>query len=77
MSKTGRYGVYRFAGNKLVLESVVEPINEFPDHNADWGKTDTTNLPTGGSVRPEESIITEANGFKNIKIVKNGGTDNF
>ena len=75
MSNTGRYGVYNMFTGKL--EKVVEPINKFPDHNADWGKTDTTNLPTGGSVSPEESIITEANGFKNIKVVKNGGTDNF
>lgn len=69
MNNTGRYGVYKIVGNKMILESVVEPINEFPDRNADWGKTDTTNLPTGGSVTEKESIITEANGFKNIRYI--------
>lgn len=77
MSNTGRYIEYEIRGGKFVPVKVVEPINEFPNHNADWGKVDTTNLPTGGSVKPEESIITPENGFKNIKTVKNGGTNNF
>lgn len=65
MSKTGRYGVYNLKTGKL--EKVVEPISEVPCRNADWGKTDTTNLPECGSIQEGDSIITEKNGFKNIK----------
>jgi hypothetical protein len=75
---SGRYVEYEIKDGKFVPVKVVEPINEFPDRNADWDNgIDKKNLPEGGSIRPEESIITEANGFKNIKTVKGGGTNNF
>ena len=69
MSKTGRHTVYKLClkTRTMIPTLVIEPINEHPDRNADWGKTDTTNLPTGGSIKEKDSIITEANGFKNIK----------
>jgi hypothetical protein len=44
---------------------LVEPISEHSLRNAAWGQTDTTNLPIGGAVHPDDSIITDAN-FKNI-----------
>lgn len=65
MSKTGRYYVFDFKTGKL--EQVVEPISTNPERNADWGKTDTTNLPNEGAIKEEESIIKKENGFKNIK----------
>ena len=65
MSRTGRYSVYDFKTGKL--EKVVEPISDHPQRNADWGKTDTTNLPENGSITESESIITEENGFKKIR----------
>lgn len=71
MSKTGRYGVYDLKTGKL--EKVVEPINQHPERNADWGKTDTTNLPELGAIKEEDSIITEENGFTNIRYVENEG----
>ena len=68
MSKTGRYFVYDFKTGKL--EKVVEPIRDHKlERNADWGKTDTTNLPIGGSITEEESIITKENGFDDIKYI--------
>lgn len=74
MSKSGRMFFYDLDGK---LTKVIEPINEFPERNGDWGKTDTTNLPIEGSIQEKDSIITEENGFKNIRYVKGGGTDLF
>jgi len=81
MSKSGRMMFYDVNGK---LTKVIEPINEHPEHNADWGKgmpnlpkEGLRNFPQEGSIREEDSIITEANGFKNIRYVKSGGTDNF
>ncbi len=65
MSKTGRYFICDLNGK---VEKVVEPINEHPKRNADW-KIGVSNLPTDGSITEEESIITEENGFKNIKRI--------
>lgn len=48
------------------LKRVIEPINEHPDRNADWQKG-MSNLPKGGAIKEEDSIITEENGFKNIR----------
>ncbi len=74
MSKSGRMFFYDQKGK---LTKVIEPINEFPDRNADWDNgIDKKNMPEFGSIKENESIITEANGFKNIRYVK-GGTDNF
>lgn len=69
MSKTGRYVVFDLdlALGKMTPKTVVEPISKIPCRNADWGKTDTTNLPECGSIVEEDSIITEENGFKNIR----------
>lgn len=58
------------------LEKVIEPINEFPERNADWDNG-AGGFASGGGVKEEDSIITEANGFKNIRYVKSGGTDSF
>lgn len=75
MSRTGRMFFYDLNGK---LYKVIEPINEFPDRNADWDNgIDKKNMPEVGAIREEDSIITEANGFKNIRYVKSGGTDNF
>lgn len=60
------------------LIKVIEPISEFPDRNADWDNgIDHKNMPEAGAIKEEDSIITEANGFKNIRYVKGGGTDLF
>lgn len=61
MSNTGRYTVHGKDGRTFV----VEPISLHANRNADWGSTDTTNLPIGGAVHPDDSIITEDK-FKNI-----------
>lgn len=60
MSKTGRFYVCK--GGRTFL---VEPVSEHSMRNADWGKTDTTNLPIGGAIHPDDSIITDEN-FTNI-----------
>lgn len=65
-----------FYGKDGKLEKVIEPISPAPDRNAEWTKG-MSNAPVQGAVREEDSIITEANGFKNIRYVKSGGTDNF
>lgn len=66
MSKTGRILHYDLNGK---LKKVVEPINEHPERNADW-KIGVSNLPIDGSIKEEDSIITEENGFTNIHYVK-------
>lgn len=68
----GRYGVHTVTDFKSGRKFVVEPISLHADRNADWGKTDTTNLPIGGAVHPDDSIITEENGFKNIVVLGPG-----
>lgn len=75
MSNSGRMFFYDKNGK---LTKVIEPINEFPDRNADWDNgIDKKNMAEGGSILPEDSIITPENGFTNIRIVKSGGTDSF
>lgn len=49
----------------------VEPIDPF-NRGADWGQTDLSNRPQGGGIHPDESIIREENGFKNIQILPPG-----
>lgn len=69
MSNTGRHTIYKldYTKGKMVPESVVEPITPNPERGGDWGKTgDLSNRPVNGAIREEDSIITEANGFKNI-----------
>ena len=65
MSKTGRHRVYDLNTKKLV--KVVEVISEHPEHGGDWGHTDLSNRAKGGSIEEKDSIVTEENGFKNIK----------
>lgn len=71
MSNTGRYTVYKldFKKGKMIPKQVVEPITPTPCRNADWGKTDTTNLPSCGAIEEKDSIITKENGFKNISYI--------
>ena len=71
MGMYGRFTVQK--GNRLF---VVEPISKFAMKNANWGKTDTTNLPIGGAVHPDDSIITKENGFKNIHTLAVGQSPN-
>jgi hypothetical protein len=66
MSNTGRFYVTQNGRTFLV-----EPISNHAMRNADWGATDTTNLPIGGSVHPDDSIITDEN-FKNIVTLPPG-----
>lgn len=61
MSREGRYTVKR--GTRTF---VVEPISKFAKKGADWGHKDLSNRPEQGAVHPDDSIITEDNGFKNI-----------
>jgi hypothetical protein len=56
MSNTGRFYVKQNGRTFLI-----EPISNHAMRNADWGSTDTTNLPIGGSVHPDDSIITDEN----------------
>ena len=67
MSKYGRYTVSK--GGRTF---VVEPISENAERPADWGHKDLSNFPIGGAVHPDDSIITEENGFKNIMILGKG-----
>lgn len=66
MSATGRYTMCLPNGRKLT----VEPIKERVERALDWTNGGIVK-PTGGAVPPEASIITEANGYKNIQIVQN------
>ena len=69
MGQYGRYAVYDpISGRKFVIE----PISRFAEKGADWGKTDLSNRPIGGAVHPDDSIITEDNGFKNIVVLGPG-----
>lgn len=74
--ETGRHKVTSLRTRKVYF---IEPIGS--GRMADWG---SVNPATGqmenkkgagkytGSVRPEESVITEENGFKNIHLVECG-----
>lgn len=66
MSNTGRFYVKQNGRTFLV-----EPVSNHSMRNADWGSTDTTNLPIGGAVHPDDSIITDEN-FKNIVVLEPG-----
>ena len=69
MSKTGRFYIKTDSGRIFC----VEPIDDTPDRTI-WGDLDPVSKKlTGnygskhrGSIKTEESIITEENGFKNI-----------
>ena len=67
MSKTGRYTISK--GGRTFL---VEPISPFFDRNGEWGGPDLSNMPVNGAVHPNDSIITEENGFTNIQILPPG-----
>ena len=75
MSDSGRYYVKLKNGRTFC----VEPIDDTP-HMVEWGDIDPVSKKlTGtygkkhrGAIRSEESIITEENGFKNIKILEPG-----
>lgn len=76
MSHTGRYFIKCLKTGKTFC---VEPIDDTPNRQI-WGDMDpSTKKLTGnygnkyrGSVRSEDSIITEENGFKNIITLKPG-----
>lgn len=71
MSKTGRFYVKTESGRVFCIE----PIDDTPVRKR-WGDIDPAskkltgsygeNEENRGSIRSEESIITEENGFKNI-----------
>ena len=66
MKNTGVFYVQK--GDRLFR---VEPISKHADRNADWGTTDTTNLPEGGAIHPDDSIIRDGQ-FKNIMTLGPG-----
>ena len=69
MSYTGRH--YVTIGSRTFC---IEPIDEYVGRRSAWGDVDPVSKKlTGnygekypGAVHPDDSIITEANGFKNI-----------
>jgi len=75
MSHTGRF--YVTIGERTFC---VEPIDKHVGRGSDWGDVDpVTKKVTGsygekypGAVHPDDSIITEANGFKNIELLPPG-----
>lgn len=76
MSKTGRFYVTTKEGRTFC----VEPIDEHAGRGSKWGDIDpSTKKVTGhygekhpGAIHPDESIITEENGFKNIVMLPPG-----
>jgi len=76
MSDTGRYYIKNLKNGKTYC---VEPIDDTPART-EWGDIDpVTKKLTGnygmkhrGSIRSEDSIITEENGFKNIIMLEPG-----
>ena len=62
MSETGRFTVITKSGRKFV----VEPIG--PARSADWASKPWAR----GSIDPEDSIISEEQGFTNITILDKG-----
>ena len=67
-SYNGRHTVTTKDGRRFVIE----PISEHADRGGDWGHKDLSNRPVGGAVHPDDSIITEENGFKNIVLLGPG-----
>ena len=75
MSDSGRF--YFTIGARTF---VVEPIDSHAGKQVLWGDVDVVSKKlTGkygnkncGSVHPDDSIITEENGFKNISILPSG-----
>lgn len=49
----------------------VEPIEERVNRSKDWGWYEGLDVAAGGATNEQASIITEANGFKDIQIVQN------
>lgn len=75
-NETGKHIVTSFRTGKKYF---VEPIGN--GRMADWGSYNpgTGNIENKkgagkytGSVKPEDSVITEENGFINIKLIENG-----
>lgn len=66
----GMYGRFMVYQNGRAF--AVEPISTNMDRGSDWGKTDLSNRPIGGAVHPDDSIITEENGYKNIVVLEPG-----
>ena len=73
-SETGRYMIIdQKTGRKFMVEPIGDPHTTWGDINpatkqveGDYGDKHK------GSIKEDESIITEENGFKNIKILKVG-----
>ena len=53
MSKTGTH-IVKIKGRTFIIE----PINEFPERNADWTNGGIDRIK-GGAIKPEDSQITE------------------
>lgn len=67
---TGRYTVTDLVTGKV---TVVEPISERTQKETDKTWEKGNQAVQGGAIRREDSIITEENGFTNIKEVKGSG----
>lgn len=65
----GKYGTFTVVKDGRTF--VVEPLDKF-ERGGDWGHTDLSNKPQGGAVHPDNSVITEENGFKNIVTLEPG-----
>lgn len=77
MSATGRFYVTTPCGRTFCVEPIDESVGHGPKR---WGDIDpASKTVTGqygqkypGAVHPDDSIITEGNGFKNIAILEPG-----
>lgn len=73
MSTTGRYYVTTKEGRRFCVEPVSDGHHQkWGDVNPSTGELGGDYGRKGGSIKPSQSIISEANGFKNIVTLEAG-----
>ena len=71
MSETGRYFIYDHeTGRKFCIEPLGRAqVKVFTNGGVDGTAEKNKSTPKGGATPPEESTITEENGFKDIVVI--------
>ena len=68
-----QYGIQTVTDLKTGRKFRVEPISKHAERDAEWlNGIKKKDLPIGGAIHPDDSVITEENGYTNIHILKKG-----
>lgn len=76
---TGRYMIVSKAGRKFMVEPIAERGQKIDGHaftNGGISGDEVKNKQLGGSIREEDSVITEENGYKKIVTLPPGVSPN-